>query len=208
MKRLLGAFGLGTTIAIGLFYLMSTLIAMDGRYKKPSNSNTSINFLRVKNTDQTESRHRHLPKKPPLPKDPPKVSHMSVAKAPTPSNPHMNLDVPKLTSAVDLGNGPYLAAAAAGGAGDGQVMPLVRIEPQYPRQAAMRGIEGWVLLQFDITSSGTVDNIEVLDSEPRRIFDSEARRALLKWKYKPRVEEGKAVAQPANKVKLAFKLEG
>jgi protein TonB len=50
----------------------------------------------------------------------------------------------------------------------------------------MKGQEGWVLLEFDITEVGTVDNVKVIESEPRRVFDSSARRALLKWKYKPK----------------------
>lgn len=71
----------------------------------------------------------------------------------------------------------------------------------------MQGVQGWVRLKFDITSMGTVDNVKVLASKPRRIFDMAAKRALLKWKYKPKMEEGKAVAQQGEMVQLDFKLE-
>ncbi|MDC0980465.1 energy transducer TonB, partial [Bdellovibrionales bacterium] len=89
-----------------------------------------------------------------------------------------------------------------------EVLPLVRIEPQYPRKAAMSGKQGWVLLKFDITPMGSVNQIEILDSKPRRIFNMAAKRALLKWKYRPKIVDGKAVSQLDNKVRIEFRLEG
>ncbi|MDP2561142.1 TonB family protein [Psychrobium sp. 1_MG-2023] len=65
-----------------------------------------------------------------------------------------------------------------------QAQPTVRIEPRYPVQAARDGIEGSVVLKFDITQSGDVKNIIVVKSVPENVFDKEARRALKKWKYK------------------------
>lgn len=115
------------------------------------------------------------------------------------------MNLPNLSTSLK-GNGPYLGQAGAGTAGTAST-PVVRIEPQYPRKAAMQGIQGWVRLSFDITAMGTVENVEVLDSQPKRIFDMEAKRALLKWKYKPKMEDGKAVPQKGEKVQLDFKLE-
>ncbi len=88
----------------------------------------------------------------------------------------------------------------------GDARPIVRIEPRYPIQAARDGIEGWVRLSFTINSHGGVEDVTVIDSEPRRVFDREATRALRKWKYKPRMEDGKAVAQTGLTVELAFNL--
>jgi protein TonB len=88
------------------------------------------------------------------------------------------------------------------------LMPLVRIEPQYPRKAAMRGTQGWVLLSFDITEKGTVENVNVVKSKPKRVFDRAAIKALVRWKYRPKVKDGKPVAQANNKIQLDFKLEG
>ena len=78
--------------------------------------------------------------------------------------------------------------------GDGELIPLVRIAPQYPRNAARDGIEGWVKMEFTINKAGTVSDPKVLESKPRRVFDRAARRAILKWKFKPRVVDGKPVA--------------
>jgi TonB family protein len=68
-------------------------------------------------------------------------------------------------------------------------------------------LEGWVRMSFDITESGTTDNIKILDSSPSGKFDSEAVKALSKWKYKPKVVDGIAVRQTDLKVQLDFVLE-
>ena len=90
--------------------------------------------------------------------------------------------------------------------GGGDARPIVRVEPKYPTSAAKDGVEGWVKLSFSITASGTVSNIKVLDSQPKRTFNQAARRALAKWKYKPNIQAGKAQAQDGMMVMLDFKL--
>jgi protein TonB len=91
---------------------------------------------------------------------------------------------------------------------DGDATPIVRIEPKFPTKAARDGIEGWVQLRFDIDELGGVDNVEVIDAQPKRVFDREARKALQKWKYKPKVVDGKAERQTGLTVQLDFKLGG
>jgi protein TonB len=88
----------------------------------------------------------------------------------------------------------------------GDARPIVRVEPKYPTIAARDGTEGWVKLSFSITPSGTVNNIQVLDAQPKRTFNQAARRALAKWKYKPNIQAGKAQAQDGMMVMLNFKL--
>ena len=83
----------------------------------------------------------------------------------------------------------------------------MRIQPQYPVTAARDGIEGWVQLAFDVNELGGVINIRIIDSYPKRIFDKEARKALRRWKYQPRVDEGKAMIQKDMFVQLDFKMD-
>ena len=83
----------------------------------------------------------------------------------------------------------------------------MRINPIYPRDAAMNGIEGWVKLEFTITETGTVKSPRVIDSKPPRVFNREAMRAILKWKFKPRVVDGVAVERLATQT-IDFTLEG
>ena len=203
LLRLLKASGAGVAVTLSLFYLMSQLISGGANLNKSDDSENFIEFVRIKKESLVQERKRQLPKKPPEPKKPPPPQKLSVA-ADQPSKPAMKMNLPKLSTSLK-GNGPYLGQAGAGG-GSG-VTPIVRIEPQYPRKAAMQGIQGWVQLSFDISALGTVENVKVISAQPKRIFDMAAKRALLKWKYKPKMEDGKAVPQRGEKVQLDFTLE-
>lgn len=49
-------------------------------------------------------------------------------------------------------------------------------------------------------------NVEVIDADPKRIFDREAKRALSKWKYRPKIIDGKPQKQVGLQVQLDFKI--
>ncbi|HUO82366.1 MAG TPA: energy transducer TonB [Gammaproteobacteria bacterium] len=83
------------------------------------------------------------------------------------------------------------------GGGDGEAVPVLRIEPQWPRQAALAGTEGWVELGFTIRPDGSVADVVVLAAEPRRVFEQSAVNAIRKWRFKPRVVDGRAVERRA-----------
>jgi protein TonB len=89
---------------------------------------------------------------------------------------------------------------------EGDIIPIVVIRPMYPRDAALRGIEGWVKVEFTITEVGTVKDPSVLDADPPRIFNREALRAILKWKFKPRIVDGVAVERRATQI-IDFSLD-
>lgn len=80
-----------------------------------------------------------------------------------------------------------------------------KVEASYPQRALRQRLEGWVELSFEITAAGDVTNVKVVDSLPRREFDREAVRALSQWKFRPRIENGKAVTASARQ-RLEFKL--
>lgn len=210
-KSFLAASGAGITITLGLFYLMAALISGGQDLKKSDDTENFIEFVRLRRDDVVQERKRELPKKPEPQQKPEAPQTMaSAAEKPSAASPMANnMDLPKLDTALK-GNGPYLGPGGGGsgtGGGGTGVTPIVRLDPQYPRKAAMQGIQGWVRLSFDITELGTVENVRVLDSSPKQIFDMEAKRALLKWKYRPKMEDGKAVPQKGEMVQLDFKLE-
>ena len=64
-----------------------------------------------------------------------------------------------------------------------------------------------MLLKYDVDTSGTLSNITVIDSEPRKIFDKEATRALRKWKFKPAMTNGQPIASLGQTVKIEFKMD-
>lgn len=85
------------------------------------------------------------------------------------------------------------------------VVPLERIPPKYPMRAASRHIEGWVKIEFTITTDGTVDNAVVVEAEPVEVFDEAALKAINQWKFKEKIVNGIAVEQRAVQT-LQFKL--
>jgi len=84
-----------------------------------------------------------------------------------------------------------------------EVIPLVRIQPRYPSQAARRNLSGYVIVEFTIRPDGTVTNPKVVDAEPKRVFDTAALQAIKRWKFKPKLVDGKAVVQYASQ-KFSF----
>ncbi|WP_133408414.1 energy transducer TonB [Parashewanella tropica] len=90
---------------------------------------------------------------------------------------------------------------------DGSATPIVQVQPMYPPEAARDGKEGWVLVAFNIDKLGKVTDAKVIDADPKRTFDKAALRAIKKWRYKPRSENGVALAQSNQQVKLDFTLE-
>jgi protein TonB len=107
---------------------------------------------------------------------------------------------------VQAGVGVKKLMIKASGA-DRDVVPLVRIEPEYPARAMTRGIEGWVLVRFTITPLGTVKDVVVVESDPPKIFDDAAVAAVSRWKYNPKIEEGVAVERRGVQTILRFTLE-
>ena len=85
------------------------------------------------------------------------------------------------------------------------VIPLERVPPKYPMRAANRHIEGWVKIEFTITTSGNVDGAVVVEAEPAEIFDEAALNAINQWKFKEKIVNGVAVEQRAVQT-LQFKL--
>ncbi len=103
---------------------------------------------------------------------------------------------------------PIAAAAAAPSApsNDSEVIPLNQVLPVYPDSARRRGIEGYVKLAFTITADGKVENVRVIEASPENVFNREARRAAVRWRFAPRREGGQLVEREAVKT-LQFRLE-
>lgn len=74
------------------------------------------------------------------------------------------------------------------------------VSPRYPRQARLRGIEGFVKVSYSVDQEGRVDDVEVLDAVPAKVFDATVRKALAKWRYEPFLEDGAPVSQTVKQV--------
>src|SRR6187431_2815297 len=90
---------------------------------------------------------------------------------------------------------------------DGDVTPIVQAKPEYPPRELSRGTQGWVRVQFSVTSIGTVRDAVVVDSEPDAVFDQAALKAIARWRYNPRVENGAAVERVGLQTIIRFTIE-
>lgn len=203
MVRLILSVLFGAAVTFALFVIMAELIANSQRPPEETAPPPIIDIVMDEPDSDVQTRTRVPPPPPPPPPQPPKVQPTEPDIA-EPDADGMSFNMP----GVDLGG----ASVDIGGPGqlqrDGEATPIVRIEPRYPIQAARDGKEGWVQLSFTINEVGGVEDVEVINAEPRRIFDREAKRALRKWKYKPKIVDGKPVKQFNMKVQLDFKLQG
>ena len=174
-----------------MFWSMHLLIA-GGRYKPGDDAFVPVvDFVRLKKDSDIQERDRRKPEKPPPPKTPPPPK-MQVEQPP-PDSPPTPFQMPKLDLPTRVTGGPFMGSYAGGGAGSGDLTPMVRIHPQYPRQAARDGVEGSVLFELVINPDGTVKSARVLKAEPRGYFERDAQNAIYKWKFKPKLVDGKAV---------------
>ena len=90
---------------------------------------------------------------------------------------------------------------------DHDPIPLVRMVPEYPPRAAAREIEGWVKVQFSITSTGLVRDAFVVEAEPEGWFEDAALKTIARWRYKPRVADGVPVDRIGMQTVIRFDLE-
>jgi len=99
---------------------------------------------------------------------------------------------------------PKIDFVGLGGHADGDYLPLVRVEPQYPRRAQERGIEGYAVVELTVSPDGSVpaESVVVVEAEPAGIFDANSVKAAQKFKYKPKVVNG--VGQTVTGVRYRF----
>lgn len=101
---------------------------------------------------------------------------------------------------------PAAAPVAAAPSGETRDAVLVKsIPPQYPTAALRRRQEGWVQVEFTVTSSGSVANARVLDADPPRTFDRAALDAVQRWNFNPAMRNGAAVEATVRR-RIEFKM--
>lgn len=195
--RLLVALVIGGTFTTSMFWLLWHLVGgeidVDGIREA-----TRIDFSRMIRDTQVEIKRE---KKVEREKPPQRTS-----------TPRMNFEnqleiLNPITEVVPLIDTRGAMSRMSMGAGsDRDVMPLVRVPPEYPPRALTRGIEGWVLVQFTITTIGTVKDARVVDANPREIFDDAALKAISRWRYNPRVDGGVPVERVGVQTRIVFEL--
>jgi protein TonB len=189
-------------VTFGLFWLMQFLISMESGKFDDARRGKMVEFVRLKRESDLALKKRQLPEKKEREEEPPPPD-LDLSSTPKPSPGTLAIAAPSADFDLDLAGGPHLGGPPS----DSDIIPLVRVLPQYPPRASSRGIEGWVLVEFTISAAGTVKDPIIIDSEPSSIFDRAMLRAIRKWKYRPKIVDGVAVERAGVRVRQNFELE-
>lgn len=88
-----------------------------------------------------------------------------------------------------------------------QLILAFSLPPHYPRIALERGVEGFVVVGFDVDENGAVVNPFVAEANPPKIFNRSAINAIQRFKYKPKQVDGKFVKTQGLQYMFTFKLD-
>ncbi|NBB92988.1 MAG: TonB family protein [Gammaproteobacteria bacterium] len=197
---------IAVVVTLVTFYVMHLLISGGGGDREQLEQPPGIRFGPVEIDETVETRDRRRPPPPPPPEEPPPPPEMEIAQMEQQVQEMPQLDMPDLDLSSS-GSGPFLGSMNQVDRNqEGDVIPLVRIQPQYPRDAAIAEIEGWVQIEFTIDETGSVRSPRVIDSRPPRVFDRAAIRAILRWKFKPRIVDGQPQPRQATQT-IEFTLD-
>lgn len=195
----------GVFVAFMLFFAMKFMVSIGERSAHKDADLSGVDFIRFKEEEQVQLKKRI--KRPPPPKKPPPPPKLQVQKVDRPKPQELNMRMPRVDPPLRFGSGPFIGGYTGDRNADGEATPIVAIAPQYPHEARLKGIEGFVILEFTVTKDGTVRNPTVIDANPARIFNRAALRAVGRWKYKPFIVDGKAEERTIHH-KMVFTLQG
>lgn len=190
---------IGTVVTLSLLFVMHLLIATGKQALTKPRERAQLDFVRVRRNENLNVED-FTPEKPPKPPETPPETPPQDMDNVDPDAPSINVAAPEVSANTDIGGPGGMNIA------EGDYLPIVRVAPVYPARALSRGLEGYVDMQFTVTTTGTVKDPVVLFSTSS-LFERAAERAVLKFKYKPRVVDGVPVEVPGVKTRITFQIE-
>jgi protein TonB len=189
----------GIAITLSLLFIMHLLIEHAEDAISKERTRHQLDFVRVKR-NETLNVEDYTPEKPPPPPElPPEIPPQDMDSI-DPNAPTINIAPPPVVAELNVGGPGGMNIA------EGDYLPIVRVAPVYPARALSRGVEGYVDMSFTVTTAGTVRDPIVLFSTSS-LFERAATRAVLKFKYKPRVVDGVPVDVAGVKTRISFQIE-
>ncbi len=211
VMRLPVAFLLASLMTITLFYIMQSLIDFGKSPVTADKSGRIVDFIRIKE-DRVLMTKKRRAEPPSEPDQPPKVVQPKSTAKVEPDGWSTNFQAP----VADVGLSNSLSFSS-----DGDYLPILKVQPNYPTRALQQGMYGWVLLEFTVDEIGRVIDPYVIDNcvdlwksykvgcsdNPGKMFDRSAVAAAAKFKYKPRVVDGHAIATSGVRHIITFELD-
>lgn len=187
---------LAVPVAIGLFYVMQSLVSRE--FEQQDTEARKIADIVV--PDKVIETN---------------VKEVKPEKVEDPEEPPPDLEPIQFDTNIDMNTGNIAPQAkitlnlnATGmSSGDGEYLPIVKVAPIYPRRAQTRGISGYCIVEYTVTTTGAIRDPQPVDCQPQGIFESASVKAAEKFKYKPRVVDGNAIEVAGVQNKFTFELE-
>ena len=198
LSRYFVSFNFAALITFGLFYAMQMLISqgnivLEEKYLRP---NTDIGKIRPIAPTDTRERAPVIKEIVEIPVIPKFNNRNNKGVGPTVTEPGFNM-------------GPDIKLPGGQGGlifNNSIFIVLVKPNPQYPRNMSEKGIEGYVRVKYTVTALGNTEDVMVVESSHRG-FERNAVKAVEKFKFKPQIEDGKAIAVMNVYNIIEFKLE-
>ncbi len=194
--RLIISIALAVPVVVGLFMVMHSLIDKD--YENPEVENRKIADLVQPDEEIELETTTPKPDKVEDPEEPPPELEMVQLDL------DMDIDAENLapTAKVDIN-----ITTTGMSSGDGEYLPIVKVAPIYPRRAQTRGITGYCIVEYTVTTSGAIRDPQPVDCQPSGVFERASVKAAEKFKYKPRVVDGEAIEVAGVQNKFTYELE-
>src|SRR5210317_2641775 len=194
--RMLLSILLAIPVVVGLFMVMHSLIDRD--FQNPEVSNTKIADLVQPDEDiQLESTVAKPDKVEDPEEPPPEMEMMQI---------DLNMDT-DIQNSAPVATVDVNISTTGMSSGDGEYLPIVKVAPIYPRRAQSRGISGYCIVEYTVTTSGAIRDPQAVDCEPAGVFEKASVKAALKFKYKPRVVDGEPIEVAGVQNKFTYELE-
>ena len=197
LARLLFGALLAIPVAGGLFFIMQYLIATADP--------------QIDDSKQRKLADIHMPER----EIETNVNEQKPDKVDDPEEPPPDLDTPDIDMDMDVevvNTAPQASVdveinSSGMASGDGEYLPIVKVAPIYPRRAQTRGITGYCIVEYTVTTSGAIRDPKAVDCQPQGVFESASVKAATKFKYKPRVVDGEAIEVAGVQNKFTYELE-
>ncbi len=206
-----------------LLILMRWLIRAPEGSRKPADDVPAVEMVRVQPHQDAPEPAQSLPAQAalPAPSAPPSLARPSLPSISAPAiviaAPTVDINIANAGAALTLGNGAGLAGSGSfggfAGGGDGgngsgvgsgegfngkPLVPLSTARPQMPDWACKQKIKGWVEVVFSVMPNGRVQNVKIVDAQPRGVYETAAIESVSNWIY----ESAKQVREVKQRVEM------
>jgi len=195
-RLIIGAL-LAIPIAGGLFFIMQYLIAT-AEPKIDETKNRRLADITMPEREIETNVKEQKPDKIEDPEEPP----------PDLDTPELDMDMDvEVVNVAPVAKVDVAISTTGMATSDGEYLPIVKVAPIYPRRAQTRGITGYCIVEYTVTTSGAIRDPHPVDCQPQGVFEDASVKAALKFKYKPRVVDGQAIEVAGVQNKFTYELE-